>query len=205
MEQSQSSTVVLKVGRDSFDEGEERALGRGTFGRRGQRICEERSHLGRDNVRQSSVQRRAAARPRAGLRPARAPHAADADLQAGHGARAGRHLCRGHGGGLRLPTGAIFDTRSVVLSMGTLFYGTIPGAIAGRHRRRLSREPGRSARRHGRVGHRHVGPHRGSLAALAKMARRNPSVLELYLFGLTVHVVMLVLTSRCRTPLRRSA
>ena len=32
---------------------------------------------------------------------------------------------------LKLHTGVIFDTRSVVLSMGTLFYGTIPGAIAG--------------------------------------------------------------------------
>ena len=32
---------------------------------------------------------------------------------------------------LELPSGVIFDTRSVVLSMGTLFYGTIPGLIAG--------------------------------------------------------------------------
>jgi hypothetical protein len=31
----------------------------------------------------------------------------------------------------RLSSGVIFDTRSVVLSMGTLFYGTIPGLVAG--------------------------------------------------------------------------
>ena len=31
----------------------------------------------------------------------------------------------------RLPNGTIFDTRSVVLSMGTLFYGTVPGIIGG--------------------------------------------------------------------------
>jgi hypothetical protein len=40
----------------------------------------------------------------------------------------------------RLSSGVIFDTRSVVLSMGTLFYGTIPG-LARRSRRISRRSP----------------------------------------------------------------
>jgi len=93
-----------------------------------------------------------------------------------------------------LSSGVIFDTRSVVLSMGTLFYGTAPGAIAGAIAATYRASQG--------------GP--GVVMGLSvcvmsvvvgaawrrrrQVARRDPGVLELYLFGLTVHVLMLALT-----------
>jgi PAS domain S-box-containing protein len=95
---------------------------------------------------------------------------------------------------LVFPSGVMFDTRSVVLSMGTLFYGTVPGAIAG-----LIAAVYRAA-----LG----GP--GAVMGVSviamsvivgalwrrwrRVAQHDPSLLELYLFGLTVHVLMLALT-----------
>jgi PAS domain S-box-containing protein len=95
---------------------------------------------------------------------------------------------------LKLHTGVIFDTRSVVLSMGTLFYGTIPGAIAGAVAAAYRASQGGPGAVMG-----------VSVCAMSvvvgaawrrwrQVARRDPSVLELYLFGLTVHVIMLALT-----------
>jgi PAS domain S-box-containing protein len=94
-----------------------------------------------------------------------------------------------------LSSGVIFDTRSVVLSMGTLFYGTAPGAIAGAIAATYRASQG--------------GP--GVVMGVSvcvmsvvvgavwrrrrQVARRDPGVLELYLFGLTVHVLMLALTA----------
>jgi len=95
---------------------------------------------------------------------------------------------------LELPSGVIFDTRSVVLSMGTLFYGTVPGAIAGLiagvYRASLG-GPGAV-----------MGVSVIVMSVVAgalwrrwrRVARRDPGLLELYLFALTVHVLMLALT-----------
>ncbi len=93
-----------------------------------------------------------------------------------------------------LPSGVIFDTRSVVLSMGTLFYGTIPGVIAGSVAAAYRASEGGA----GAV----MGVSVCAMSVIVgaawrrwrHVARRNPSVLELYLFGLTVHVLMLALT-----------
>jgi PAS domain S-box-containing protein/putative nucleotidyltransferase with HDIG domain len=95
---------------------------------------------------------------------------------------------------LVLPSGVMFDTRSVVLSMGTLFYGTVPGAIAGLiaavYRANLGGP--------GMVMGVSVIAMSVVLGALwrrwRRVAQRDPSLFELYLFGLTVHVLMLVLT-----------
>ena len=95
---------------------------------------------------------------------------------------------------LELPSGVIFDTRSVVLSMGTLFYGTIPGVIAGAVAAAYRASQGGPGAVMG-----------VSVCAMSvvvgaawrrwrHVARRDPGVLELYLFGLTVHVLMLALT-----------
>ena len=102
---------------------------------------------------------------------------------------------------LRLSTGVIFDTRSVALSMGTLFYGTVPGAIAGAiavvYRAGLGGD--------GLAMGASVIATSVAIGALwrrwRQVARRNPSVLELYLFGLTVHIVMLALTAALPDPL----
>ena len=74
----------------------------------------------------------------------------------------------------RLSSGVIFDTRSVVLSMGTLFYGTLPGRDRRGHRRGLPGEPGRVRRRDGRVGDRHVGRGGCALATLASRRAEGP-------------------------------
>ncbi len=101
----------------------------------------------------------------------------------------------------RMPSGVIFDTRSVALSMGTLFYGTIPGIVAGAIAavyRAVQGGPGAimgvsviamsvivgAAWRHWRA-----------------IAKRDPGVIELYLFGLTVHALMLFLTITLPSPL----
>jgi len=94
----------------------------------------------------------------------------------------------------RLPNGTIFDTRSVVLSMGTLFYGTAPGliggAIAGIYR---VAEGGPGTVMGVAVIAMSVGV--GAVwRQFRGIARRDPSILEMYLFGLTVHVLMLALT-----------
>jgi PAS domain S-box-containing protein/putative nucleotidyltransferase with HDIG domain len=93
-----------------------------------------------------------------------------------------------------LPSGVIFDTRSVVLSMGTLFYGTVPGSIGGviAAAYRVS-EGGPGAPMGVAVIVMSV-----AVGALWRrwrhIARRDPSVVELYLFGLVVHICMLALT-----------
>ena len=95
---------------------------------------------------------------------------------------------------LVLPSGVMFDTRSVVLSMGTLFYGTVPGAIAGL----IAAAYRASLGGPGAVMGVSVIAMSVVVGALWRrwrhMARRDPSLLELYLFGLTVHVLMLALT-----------
>jgi len=95
---------------------------------------------------------------------------------------------------LELPSGVIFDTRSVVLSTGTLFYGTIPGLIAGAiavvYRASLG-GPGVVMGVAVCVMSVVVG---AAWRRWRQVARRDPSVLELYLFGLTVHALMLALT-----------
>jgi PAS domain S-box-containing protein/putative nucleotidyltransferase with HDIG domain len=94
----------------------------------------------------------------------------------------------------RLPNGTIFDTRSVVLSMGTLFYGTVPGIIGGAIAAAYRIAQGGPGATMGvsvivmSVG---VGV---AWRQLRGIARRDPSILEMYLFGLTVHVFMLALT-----------
>jgi putative nucleotidyltransferase with HDIG domain/PAS domain S-box-containing protein len=102
---------------------------------------------------------------------------------------------------LRLSDGVIFDTRSVVLSMGTLFYGTLPGAIAGAIAAAYRASWGGG----GTVMGVSVIVASVVIGALWRrwrhVGRRNPSILELYLFGLTVHVVMLALTSTLPDPL----
>ncbi len=94
----------------------------------------------------------------------------------------------------RLSSGIIFDTRSVVLSTGTLFFGTIPGLVAGVVAAVYRISLGGSGAVMGvsviamsvavGVAWRHV----------RRTWSRDPSVLELYVFGLTVHVLMLLLT-----------
>ncbi|HEY5169757.1 MAG TPA: LytS/YhcK type 5TM receptor domain-containing protein [Thermoleophilia bacterium] len=100
----------------------------------------------------------------------------------------------------RLSSGVIFDTRSVVLSMGTLFYGTIPGLVAGAIAAVYRASRGGS----GAVMGVSVIAMSVAVGALWRrwrhVARRDPSVLELYLFGLTVHVLMLALTSTLPDP-----
>ncbi len=100
----------------------------------------------------------------------------------------------------RLSSGVIFDTRSVVLSMGTLFYGTLPGVVAGVIAGVYRASQGGS----GAVMGVSVIAMSVAVGALWRrwrhIARRDPSVLELYLFGLTVHVLMLVLTSTLPDP-----
>ena len=88
----------------------------------------------------------------------------------------------------------MFDTRSVVLSMGTLFYGTIPGVIAGvvaAAYRASEGGPGAVMGVSVCVMSVVVG---AAWRRWRHVARRDPGVLELYLFGLTVHVLMLALT-----------
>jgi putative nucleotidyltransferase with HDIG domain len=100
-----------------------------------------------------------------------------------------------------LSNGVIFDTRSVVLSMGTLFYGTVPGVIAGVIAAVYRAGQGGS----GAVMGVSVIAMSVAVGALWRrwrhVARRDPSVLELYLFGLTVHLLMLALTSTLPEPL----
>jgi putative nucleotidyltransferase with HDIG domain/PAS domain S-box-containing protein len=101
---------------------------------------------------------------------------------------------------LVLSSGVIFDTRSVALSTGTLFYGTLPGVIAGLvaavYRASLGGD--------GAVMGVSVIAASVAVGALWRrwrhIARRDPGLLELYLFGLTVHVVMLALTSTLPDP-----
>jgi PAS domain S-box-containing protein/putative nucleotidyltransferase with HDIG domain len=93
-----------------------------------------------------------------------------------------------------LPSGVIFDTRSVVLSMGTLFYGTVPGIIGG------------AVAAVYRVTQGGPGAPMGVAVIVMSVAvgalwrrwrhvsRRDPSVVELYLFGLVIHICMLALT-----------
>jgi PAS domain S-box-containing protein/putative nucleotidyltransferase with HDIG domain len=101
----------------------------------------------------------------------------------------------------RLSSGVIFDTRSVLLSMGTLFYGTIPGLIAGAIAAAYRVSRGGS----GAVMGVSVIAMSVVVGALWRrwrhVAQRDPSVLELYLFGLTVHVLMLFLTVTLPSPL----
>jgi PAS domain S-box-containing protein/putative nucleotidyltransferase with HDIG domain len=101
---------------------------------------------------------------------------------------------------LRMDDGVIFDTRSVVLSMGSLFYGTIPGlvaaAIAGLYR----------AAQGGGGAVMGVSVIAASVAIgiiwrkWRHIADRDPGILELYVFGLTVHAVMLLLTTTLPDP-----
>ena len=95
----------------------------------------------------------------------------------------------------KLASGIIFDTRSVVLSTGTLFFGTIPGLVAGviaaAYRIHLG---GGGAVMGVSVIVMSVGV--GIVwRYLRRTWQRDPSVVELYLFGLTVHVLMLALTA----------
>ena len=100
-----------------------------------------------------------------------------------------------------LYSGVMFDTRSVVLSMGTLFYGTVPGLIAGVIAAAYRASQGGS----GAVMGVSVIAMSVVVGALWRrwrhVARRDPSILELYLFGLTVHVCMLALTATLPDPL----
>jgi|GEM_PF-956013 len=102
---------------------------------------------------------------------------------------------------VRMPDGVIFDTRSVVLSMGTLFYGTVPGMIAGAIAAAY------------RIGLGGPGAVTG-VAVIAmsvivgvlwrrwrRTASRDPGILELYLFGLTVHVFMLLIMFTLPSPM----
>jgi putative nucleotidyltransferase with HDIG domain len=99
-----------------------------------------------------------------------------------------------------LSSGVIFDTRSVVLSMGTLFYGTVPGLIAGAIAAIYRASRGGD----GVVMGVSVIAMSVIVGALWRrwrhVARRDPSLVELYLFGLTVHVLMLVLTATLPDP-----
>jgi PAS domain S-box-containing protein len=93
-----------------------------------------------------------------------------------------------------LPNGTIFDTRSVVLSMGTLFYGTVPGIIGGAIAavfRAVQGGPGAPMGVAVIVMSVGVGV---AWRQFRGIARRDPGILEMYLFGLTVHVLMLALT-----------
>ena len=100
----------------------------------------------------------------------------------------------------RLSSGVIFDTRSVVLSMGTLFYGTLPGVVAGIIAGVYRASQGGS----GAVMGVSVIAMSVAVGALWRrwrhVAHRDPTILELYLFGLTVHVLMLALTSTLPDP-----
>jgi putative nucleotidyltransferase with HDIG domain/PAS domain S-box-containing protein len=102
---------------------------------------------------------------------------------------------------LRLPDGVIFDTRSVVLSMGSLFYGTIPGLIAGLIAGVYRVSQGGGGVLMGVL----VIATSVSLGILwrqwRRVAQRDPGILELYVFGLTVHAVMLLLTSTLPDPI----
>ena len=94
----------------------------------------------------------------------------------------------------RLESGVIFDTRSVALSTGTLFFGTVPGLIGGVIAAAYRISQGGAGAVMGvsviamSVGVGIVWRH------LRRMWSRDPSMLELYLFGLTVHAFMLLLT-----------
>ena len=102
---------------------------------------------------------------------------------------------------LRLDDGVIFDTRSVILSMGGLFYGTIPGLIAGLIAAAYRASQGGSGAIMG------VSVIASSVAIgilwrrWRHIAARDPGILELYVFGLTVHGVMLLLTSTLPDPI----
>ena len=93
----------------------------------------------------------------------------------------------------RLSGGVIFDTRSVVLSMGTLFYGTIPGLIGGVIAAVYRASQGGAGAVMG------VSVIAMSVVVGAvwrrwrHVATRDLGVLELYLLGLTVHICMLLL------------
>jgi len=95
----------------------------------------------------------------------------------------------------KLASGVIFDTRSVVLSTGTLFFGTIPGLIGGAVAAAYRISQGGS----GAV----MGVSVITMSVVVgivwrwtrRMWARDPSVLELYLFGITVHLLMLALTT----------
>ena len=95
----------------------------------------------------------------------------------------------------KLASGIIFDTRSVVLSTGTLFFGTIPGLVAGAIAAAYRISLGGNGAVMGvsviamSVGVGVVWRH------LRRTWQRDPGVLELYAFGLTVHVLMLALTA----------
>ena len=94
----------------------------------------------------------------------------------------------------RLPNGTMFDTRSVVLSMGTLFYGTAPGIIGGTIAgvyRAVQGGPGAPMGVAVIVMSVGVGV---AWRQVRGIARRDPGILEMYLFGLTVHALMLALT-----------
>jgi PAS domain S-box-containing protein len=93
----------------------------------------------------------------------------------------------------RLPSGTLFDTRSVVLSVGTLFFGTIPGLVAGAIAAAYRISQGGSGAFTGAsviamsVGVGIVWRH------LRRTWQRDPVGLELYLFGLTVNALVLAL------------
>lgn len=94
----------------------------------------------------------------------------------------------------RMANGVIFDTRSVVLSVGTLFFGTIPGVIGGLIAAVYRISQGGSGAVMG------VSVIAMSVAVGAAWrhwrhtATRDPGGWELYLFGLVVHALMLALT-----------
>lgn len=100
-----------------------------------------------------------------------------------------------------LRPGIVFDTRSVVLSVGTLFFGTLPGAVAG------------AMAAAWRLGMGGPGAAMGvSVIAMSvavgalwrrwrTVSRRDPGAGELLLFGLLAHALMLALTVLLPEPL----
>ena len=102
---------------------------------------------------------------------------------------------------LHLSGGVIFDTRSVVLSVGALFYGTPPGLIAGCIAAAYRISVGGQGALMGVLV---IAASVGIGIAWRRWRRislRDPSLLELYFFGLTVHFVMLLLTGVLPDPL----
>ena len=93
----------------------------------------------------------------------------------------------------RMPSGIIFDTRSVVLSTGTLFFGTIPGLVAGVIAAVYRISQGGSG---AFTGVSVIAMSVGVGIAWRRLRRtweRDPGGLELYLFGLAVNALMLAL------------